>query len=49
MGKKSRKASTKKPRKVTRAKPRSQPQQEESGFLSSADATPQSGGGIYGF
>ena len=47
MGKKSRKSSTKKPRKVIRAKPR--PQQEESSFLSSADATPQSGGGIYGF
>ena len=48
MGKR-RKASTRKPKKVARAKPRSQPQREESGFLTAADGSPQSGGGIYGF
>lgn len=44
MGKR-RKASTRKPKKVARAKARSQPrpQREESGFLTAAD-----GGGIYG-
>jgi len=45
MGKKSRKASARKPKKVARAKPRPEPQQEESGFLSASDG----GGGIYGF
>lgn len=43
---KSRKASTRKPKKVARAKARSQPrQQEDSGFGSFGET---SGGGLYG-